>query len=100
MDCSRTDGKNATDLFKIQNLWRCVCHLLVDVGARGSSGHLSWCRLRSPFDVLVVDGSRSAGGFELGEQVLGRCRGRGDGLTDCHQVGGGVAVAEVPDGRL
>jgi len=52
------------------------------------------------FDVLVVDGSRSAGGFELGEQVFGRCRGRGDGLTHRHQVGGDVAVAEVPGCRL
>ena len=80
--------QKATDLFKIQNPWRFVYHLL------------SWCRLRSPFDVLVVDGSRSAGGFELGEKVFGGCRGRGDGLTYCHQVGGGVAVAEVPGCRL
>ena len=100
MDCSRTDGIKATDLFKIQNLWRFVCHLLVEVGARMVVRALSWCRLRSPFDVLVVDGSRSAGGFELGEQVFGRCRARGDGLTDYHQVGGGVAVAEVPGCRL
>ena len=53
-----------------------------------------------PFDVLVVGRSRSAGGFELGEQVLGSCRGGADGLTQRHQVCSGVAAAEVPDCRL
>ena len=81
--------------------WRFVCHLLVEVGARRFV-RAAPVMVPPPvaFDVLVVDGSRSAGGFELGEQVFGRCRGRGDGLTHRHQVGGDVAVAEVPGCRL